>query len=252
MDIVVASEFMRDMVARSPLTAHVNRVHLIPFGVDAGLHLPEAERSRSREMLGIRRDDFVLLVRATEQSDKGLGHIISALKSDRRSAHTTVLTVDQKGLVRGLPDGYTVVDRGWVEDGVLLSRLYSAWDALLMPSAAEAFGLMGLEAMASERPVVSFEGTTLPWLTRAPECGLRWRWATRRPSEMPIDMLASNPEEARRRGHLGRRIAESDYGHETYLEALTSLYASSPRDSIVITARLTITETETRLRLKRR
>ena len=42
-DIVVASEFMLDMLRRSPLTSHFEKVHLIPFGIDLA-RLPHHRR----------------------------------------------------------------------------------------------------------------------------------------------------------------------------------------------------------------
>ena len=47
-DIVVASQYMLDIVKASPLTRHFERVHLIPFGIDTTAYLPDSERVASR------------------------------------------------------------------------------------------------------------------------------------------------------------------------------------------------------------
>ncbi|HEY5505878.1 MAG TPA: hypothetical protein VIK83_00135, partial [Coriobacteriia bacterium] len=52
-DIVVASEFMLDLMRRSPLTAGFDRTHLIPFAVETGVFLPDESRVASRRLLGI-------------------------------------------------------------------------------------------------------------------------------------------------------------------------------------------------------
>jgi glycosyltransferase involved in cell wall biosynthesis len=224
-DIVIASEFMREMVSRSPLTAHFKSVHLIPFGVDGNAYLADDQTRHSRAMLGIPPDDFVVLFRATEFGVKGLRYIIDALAMRLPTRPTTLLTVDQKGLVRSLEKDYRVVELGWVEDEILFPRVYSASDVLLMPSTAEAFGLMALEAMAAGRPVITFEGTSLPWVTGAPECGIAVPMANAAALRDAIDVLASNPDEGRRRGALGRAIARTRFRHDAYLDALTALYA---------------------------
>jgi glycosyltransferase involved in cell wall biosynthesis len=41
-----------------------------------------------------------------------------------------------------------------------------------MPSMAEAFGMMAIEAMSCGRPVLCFEGTSLPGVTFAPDAGI--------------------------------------------------------------------------------
>lgn len=223
--IVVASEFMRDMVSRSPLTSHLKSVHLIPFGVDASAYLPEEERTRSREQLGIPRDDFVVLFRASTWNIKGLGYILDALNAGPPGRPTTLLTVGQKGLVDSLPRAFRVAEFGWVEDNATLARIYSASDVLLMPSTGESFGLMALEAMASGRPVISFDGTAVPWVTHAPECGIAVRMGDATALREAMNTLASNPDESRRRGQLGREIAVNEYSHDVYLDSLASLYA---------------------------
>jgi glycosyltransferase involved in cell wall biosynthesis len=226
LDIVVASEFMLDMVSRSPITEHITRVHLVPFGIDVSTFRDDLGRSASRKLLGIGEDDFVVFFRAAPSPDKGLAYIKAAFGSRPPSRPTTLLTVDRRGLVGELASEYRIVDLGWVEDQSLYPHLYSACDVFLMPSTAEGFGLMALEAMASGRPVVCFEGTTLPSVTHAPECGIAVESRDAGALRDALDWLAGTPEEAERRGRLGRRIAVEHFGQDRYLDTLTSLYAS--------------------------
>lgn len=227
-DLVVASEFMLDMVRRSPLTAHLERVHLIPFGIDTTGYLPDEERAASRRSLGIPEDDFVLLFRATPSEFKGLPYIIDALHARPPIRPTTLLTVDKTGLLKELASAYNVVDLGWIEEDVY-PRVLSAADALLMPSTAEAFGLMAIEAMAAGRPVVCFEGTSLPSVTHAPECGVAVPMGDAMALREAVDQLALDEAERLRRGTLGRAIAAERYRHDHYLDAIASLYASLRR-----------------------
>jgi glycosyltransferase involved in cell wall biosynthesis len=222
-DIVVASGFMADMVRRSPLTAHLKNVHLVPFGVDASVFLGDDEKAASRRQLGIPDDHFVVLFRSTLSEYKGLRYIVEALGSAPPSGPTTLLTVDEKGHVSALARDYTLLEMGWVNEPALYPRLLSACDLLLMPSTAEAFGLMALEAMAAGRPVVCFEGTSLPGVTHAPECGLAVPMGDATALRAAVDSLR-DPAEARRRGELGRVIADRDYAHDRYLDSLVAVY----------------------------
>lgn len=223
-DIVVASRFMLDMAQRSPFTSHLQRIHHIPFGIETDTFLPDHEKPASRARLGIPDDDFVVLFRSASAEAKGLTHIIKALAAKPPSRPTTLLTLDRKHLVKSLSSHYNIVELGWVESQSRLARAFSACDVFLMPSTAEAFGLMALEAMAAGRPTVCFEGTSLPSITHAPDCGIAVPMGDHPALRAAIDDLSRNPDEARRRGELGRTIAAEEHGQAAYLDTLASLY----------------------------
>lgn len=226
-DIIVASPFTMDMVSRSPLTAHFSHVHCIPFGITSDGFLPQHQKAESRRHLGIADDDFVILFRSTSSQVKGLSHIIAALDSRPPDRPTTLLTLDHRHLINELADEYSILEFGWVDDPQLQARLLSACDVFLMPSTGEAFGLMALEAMAAGRPVICFEGTSLPSVTYAPECGIAVPMGDSIALRAAIDGLARDPAEAERRGKMGKTIAAEHYDEETYLDALLSVYQSA-------------------------
>jgi glycosyltransferase involved in cell wall biosynthesis len=226
LDVVVASDWMLDMVRRSPVTSHLENVHLIPFGIDSRLFLPDDAQASSRRRLGIPENDFVVLFRAKTWDVKGLSHIVDALGARPPTRSTTLLTLDERGLVQGLRRDYRIVELGWVEDEALYPLVFSACDVFLMPSLAEAFGLMAVEAMAAGRPVVCFEGTALPSVTHAPECGIAVPVGDASALRNSVDRLAADPSEAARRGRLGRSIVAEDYGFERYLDSMAEMYRS--------------------------
>lgn len=223
-DIVVASSYMLDMVRRSPITCGVGRVHLIPFGVEPESFPDDAAKPANRARLGIPENDFVVMLRADTIGFKGLQYISEALGQRNPDRPTTLVTVRQRHLLDDLAGAYNIVDLGWLDDPSLLRRVYSACDVFLMPSTAESFGLMALEAMAAGRPVICFEGKALVELTHAPECGIAVPMRDSSALRAAVDHLALHPEEAERRGRLGRTIAAEHYGQERYLDALASLY----------------------------
>ena len=225
-DVVVTSPRMRDMVRRSPLTSHLDKVHLVPFGIDSSVFLSDDRKLESRQALGIPEDDFVVLFRSTRTEFKGLPFIVEAMGLRPPSSPTTLLTIDGIGLVDDLSDDYNLVELGWVDDETLYPLVYSACDMLLMPSTAEAFGLMALEAMAAGRPVVCFEGTSLPDTTHAPDCGIAVPLGDTAALREAVDSLR-DPLEATRRGMLGRELAERQYSLDGYLDALADVYRTA-------------------------
>lgn len=225
-DIVVASEFMREMVCESPMTSDRQRVHLIPFGIETSLALPEEEKAASRRALGIPEDHHVLLFRESAWELKGLRFIIEALAARPPARPTTLLTVDRQGLLGELAPHYNLVELGWVEDEALYPRVFSACDAFLMPSTGESFGLMALEAMSAGRPVICFQNTAVESVTHAPDCGVAVPLGDSLELRRAIDMLVEDPAEAARRGALGRELAAGPYSYERYLDSLAALYES--------------------------
>ena len=226
LDVVVASDWMLDMVRRSPVTSHLENVHLIPFGIDTRLFPPDDAQASSRRRLGIPEGDFVVLFRASPWEGKGLAYVIDALGASQPTRPTTLLTLDERGLVQALRRDYRIVELGWVDDEALYPLVFSACDVFLMPSLAEAFGLMAVEAMAAGRPVFCFEGTALPAVTHAPECGIAVPAGDASALRAAVDRLAADPSEAARRGRLGRSIVAEYYGFERYLDSMADLYGS--------------------------
>jgi glycosyltransferase involved in cell wall biosynthesis len=225
-DVVVASGWMLDMVRRSALTSRFANVHLIPFGVDASAFLADDRKAESRRRLKIHQDDFVVLVRAQRWEAKGLQHFVDALATGPPSRPTTVLTVDERGLLKQLQRDYRIVDLGWIDDDSAYSLPFSACDVFVMPSLAEAFGLMAVEAMAAGRPVVCFEGTALPAVTHAPECGIAVQTGDSGALRAVLDRLAGDPAEGAHRGALGRSIAMEAYSKARYIDLMADLYRS--------------------------
>jgi glycosyltransferase involved in cell wall biosynthesis len=217
---------MLDMVQRSPLTTHFKNVHLIPFGLDTRAFLPDDAKQNSRRRLGIETDNLVLLLRASSWETKGLTHVIEALGQKPPSRPTTVLTLDERGLLKALAPEYRVIDLGWVNDDELYAIAFNACDVFLMPSLAESFGLMAVDAMAAGRPVLSFEGTALPATTHAPDCGIAVPKGDSNALRDALDRLVANPEELAARGHLARKIVAGEYARERYLDSLAGLYRS--------------------------
>lgn len=223
-DIVVASDFMMKFVKESPLTKHFEKVHFIPFGIDLDLFKDVGETERNKKELGIPLDNFVIAFRAMNVGFKGFEYISEMLEILEPSIPVTILTVNDTGILDAYRDRYNVIELGWVNDDKKMAQIYSATDLFLMPSTAESFGMMAIEAMASSRPIVVFEGTALPNVTFAPECGVAVKMGDSIGLKEVIERLISNPDECKYRGRLGRQLAEENYDHKVYFKRIVKLY----------------------------
>lgn len=225
MDIVVASNWMKKIIEESPLTRSFKRVHVIPFGINLDLYkVDETRKATIRKERSISNDNIVLFFRADRSAFKGLHLITRMLDSLQTNKSITLVTVGEKGLLNKYRYKYKVIDYGWVNDEKILSDIYACADIFLMPSTAEAFGVMAIEAMASSVPVVVMEGTALPDVVNAPECGVVFARNNVSDFTAQVKCLIEDDKERKRRGELCRQLAESRYDEEKYFSSMLSLY----------------------------
>jgi glycosyltransferase involved in cell wall biosynthesis len=222
--IVVASEWMRRRVEESGMGAHLE-CRVIPFGVDTTVFRPR-DPAESRSALGIAADAHVVTFR-----DRGAGEkfknsalVVEALRRYRPTRKTYVLCFESSQTARRLAGDYEVVDLGWIPSAEEAAVAYSAADLFLMPSKAEAFGMMAVEAMACGVPVIVADGTSLPGVVKAPDVGVSVPQGDPEALASAIGSLLADPAARRRRGDAGRDLAVGEYSFERYLDAHLRLY----------------------------
>jgi len=225
--LVVASPWMMRMVQRSPLMQGLT-VHHVPFGLDLQRFRP-LPMGPARRRLGIPDDHVVICMRAMESPFKGMEYVRAALRNLHVKRKVCLLTFQGEGGFDEFIGRYRIVELGWTDDEALLIDAYTAADFFLMPSVAEAFGMMAIEAMACGKPVICFEGTALPETTFAPEVGL----AIPREAQALAAALArwiDNPHEVAARGVRAREIAEQHYGVDRFAAAIKRVYEAALQD----------------------
>lgn len=220
-DIVVATKDLHDRVLSSPLGQHFARVHTIPFGVKDP-QVPDKQSCRAA--LGIPAEAFVLLFRASTAEVKGLNYLIDALRIAPPARCTSLLAVEQPGLLAELGDHYDIHEFGWAGDSLDM-QLLGACDVVVTPYPwAVGMGLMAVEAMAAARVVVCFEGTSIESVTHAPNCGVAVRNRDAVALREALDRLMENSGECMARGRAGQDIAHNEYGEGPYVQSMIRLY----------------------------
>lgn len=169
LDIIVASRWMHDRVSASPLFSKA-RLHHIPFGLDLSKFKPE-DCAAIKERLGIPEKNIVICFRATESAWKGLRNIKECLHEFEITKDITILTFNETGLVDEFKHKFQIIELGWVSDDTEMINAYNASDVFLMPSTADAFGMMAMEAMCCGKTVVTMAGTGLEEVVMADQGG---------------------------------------------------------------------------------
>lgn len=153
MTMVVIASRLKDFVKRSKLLCNYPCV-VINNGVEKEKFTP-IPISIAREALSIPKDSRVFLFVAQNIHDKrkGLKELIKAL--EKLNLPNTLLVC--LGTFHSVPESSVQIRcEGFVSNNRLQSLYYSAADYFVMPSFAEAFGQVALEALACGTPLIAF------------------------------------------------------------------------------------------------
>lgn len=224
LNIIVASQWMFDLVKKSPFFSHCS-VDIVPFGVDDNIFKPAnfLETKELRKKFDISSDDIVLMFRIDDNIFKGgdlLKEIIPHLKY---SKPITLITVGSRGLINQYKNIVKIKEFGWVNDKNLMSQLYQISDIFLMPSRQESFGLMAIEAMSCKKPVIILKGTALSSITSAPDIGYECEGNPKSLLDA-TQYLIDNKKEREYRAELSYQLAKKRYKQEDYVNKIIEIY----------------------------
>lgn len=221
-EILVASSWMENMVRQSPLMDDVP-VHKVPFGLDLDFFKP-GDQAAAKARLGIEPHRLVLCFRSVVNDFKGLQYVIEALDRLQTQVPICLLTLNDKGRIEKFKDRFQVVELGWTNDDSVMQDVYGATDLFLMPSLADSFGLMAVEAMACGKPTICFEGTALPEVVFTPEAGLAVPSRDSAALAAAMERLIGDPQERLARGARSRQLAEQHYDIRLQAERMVDVY----------------------------
>lgn len=152
--VVVPSKWLYDRVAQSVLAG--KRLNLIPNGVDTKIFRPQ-EKTAARRELGLPPDKKIVMFLAEGGLANPFKNAEFLFKVKEILNDQAILFLCVGGKENRQDGDGTAVYVKKTDDKNLLARYYASSDVFLLPSLAENFPLVTLEAMASGLPVVSFD-----------------------------------------------------------------------------------------------
>ncbi len=222
LDLVVGSPWQAERVKASPILGHFP-LHYIPYGVDTRVYRPR-DKAALRAELGLPQDAQVIAFRSPSvgKNYKGTEYIEMALQRYAPVRETWLLTFEGMQGLDSLRGKYRFLELGWIADSNAIAEALGAADLFLMPSVAEAFGLMAVESMACGTPVIVFEGTALPETINAPEAGIAVPYKDGAALAQAIAQVLGDPD-------AHRRLRENGLRHVAGEAQLRSLCGGVPR-----------------------
>ena len=231
--IIVISQAVRRYFSEEPWSLPVDRMAVIPYGLDAGpfdtIGLDEVQALRRSWGVGDDAPVFGTVARLVRQ--KGLDVLLTAfaraqpeLGSGARliMVGTGPLEGDLRAQAEGLGVTSQVIWAGQRNDVPVHMK---AFDAFALSSRWEGFGLVLLEAMAAARPVVASRVSAIPEIVKDEETGLLV------PPEDPTRLAAAmlrlrDPALRSRLGQAGRRSFEGGLRIADMVEQTLGAYGS--------------------------
>jgi D-inositol-3-phosphate glycosyltransferase len=232
LDRVVAATNYEQRLLRQVYGVPPARVEVIPLGVDPERFAP-GSREQARVALGLPVDDRIVLAVGRIEPLKGLDILIRAAAeiTDRSGLRLLLVGGDEqarpefdrlRAIARevGVEDLVTFV--GSIEHEEL-PDYYRAADVVVMPSFAESFGLVAVEAMACGVPVVVSRVGGLASTVADGRTGYLVPWRCPEPFAEKIELLLRNEPLRSALGSAGVEWMRA-YSWESVADQLVELY----------------------------
>ena len=239
--IIAVSQGMRDDVLAAYPMVDPARLHVVHNGIDADVYRPDPETSLLRAH-GVDPDrPYALFVgRITRQ--KGIAHLLrAALDFDddialvlcASSPDTPEISAETSAAVTTLRDRRGHDSVTWIEeqaDRPTLIQMLSHATAFVCPSVYEPLGIVNLEAMACEAPVVASAVGGIPEVVEDGVTGILVPYVADDPAAFEaglaagVNALAADPSRARGMGVAGRHRAIAEFGWGAIADQTIEVY----------------------------
>ena len=224
--------------------AHPERIHVIAPGVDHGMFLP-GDKEPAKARLGLAGKRVLLFVgrlqplKGADTAIEALAHLVAWGRLNRDEA--AMVIVGGASGVGGSSEPVRLqhlADRLGVADLVRfvaarphgeLPGYYQAADVCLVPSYAESFGLVALEAQACGTPVVGAAVGGLRSIVRHGQTGFLVQPGASTAFAERVWRILSDPPLATNMGRLAV-CSSGDFSWDRSAEELLELYTDSARD----------------------
>jgi starch synthase len=239
--IAVSSQMADDVLAAYP-EVRPERMHVVHNGIDVDVYRPAPETDAlAAHGIDMARPYVLFVGRITRQ--KGVAHLVDAARSFRPDAQvvlcagapdTPQIAAEMERKVREL-----AAERGgviWIRD--MLPRpeviqLLSHAGVFVCPSVYEPQGIVNLEAMACEVPVVASRVGGIPEVVVDGETGLLVDYDEGRLAEFreglarAVNVMLDDPAAARRMGRAGRQRAVERFSWAQTAEQTMAVYRAA-------------------------
>jgi glycosyltransferase involved in cell wall biosynthesis len=236
--LIVMSQALREnVIATHPVPPE--RISVVNLGLDFERFDPDkVDAHRQRAEWGADPESIVIGLVGRIDPAKGQGTFIKAaaglMKRIGNGRKLKFVIVGEETL--GSEDGHldelkAMVAQFHLESSVMFTgylenipEVMQAFDLFVMPSKQEAFGLVAIEAMAMECPIVISSGGSAPEIVGREEFGLLTRPDDAFDLQQKLRILIENEELRRKMGSDARKHVQAKYDRKLRLQKTLALY----------------------------
>jgi glycosyltransferase involved in cell wall biosynthesis len=220
--IHISTEWFKDFILkRHPEIA--TKVTQIPFGLSSNL-VAQEDKEKIRTSYGIENNQLVIGLRATNEPQKNLDLVLKLLDNLEPNHELVFFTIQDLGLLARFDKKFKIIEVPWTDSEKDLSDFYNCLDLFLMPSKAETFGFMGLEAQSAGVPVIGLQGTALAEICDLAKTGFTICEDPLNELNALITSLQDNKELVKQKANLSRENFLKNFSLDVFLGTLKQLY----------------------------
>ena len=219
-----------DQKTRAQAMGVSSEIEIIPHGVDIQRYTPQISNQVDfKKKLGV-QGPIILSVQRLH-SRKGLNYLIDAIPIVLESIPSTQFIIVGKGPEKinlenkikelGLENNVKLV--GFIMDSDL-PKYYANCDIFVLHSIYEAFGIVLLEAMASEKPIISTMVGGIPEVVQNEKSGILVPPKNATALATAIIQLLSDGKRAKEMGQYGRKLTEIQFNWEIIAKKYIEMY----------------------------
>jgi len=176
--------------------------------------------------LGLPQNKRILAFNAVDQSDKAkvFSFLVDALNDFHPKDETAILVLGKNAGIPVKNNTFEIINSGYIKDERLLAKYYSAADLFVLPSLAENFPLVVLEAMSCGLPVAAFKIGGTPEAVRHMKTGYIAEYKNSSDLAKGMSLFLENETLHREAGEAARKLVMDEYRLSIQTERYLELY----------------------------
>ena len=221
-DYIVSTNWMKVRTLMT-LPIDLNRIHVVPFGVDTSFFKPlvDLEQIEIRRRHSLDTEHFYVFINAHDDYIKGIDIVENLVAAASPISNIRFLLIDNSQKWKYSPNVISMPRANSPEE---IRTLVQLSDLVIIPSRGESFSLIALESMSCGKPVITLRNSAPHEVTdSSEEYTFTLKESTKEIISI-IDQFLESPEKLGIEGDRNRQRVLNDFSVETHVGKMVEIY----------------------------